>query len=94
MSIEAMDRWRGVLLVPWQTSLGQGLLLAFAIVHAGLASLAALHSLAMSRTDRVQLLLGLVIPPLLVNHVATRWKRAGIWGLVAYSTSSALWAGL
>ena len=69
-----MDRWRGVLLVPWQTSLGQGLLLAAANVHAGLglASPAARHSLAMSRTDRVQLLLGLVIPPLLVNHVATR----------------------
>ena len=41
------------------------------IIHAGLglASLASRHSLAMSRTDWVQLLLGLAIPPLLVNHV-------------------------
>lgn len=71
VSIDAMERWRDVLLRPWQTNLGQTLLLAAAIVHAGLglASLASRHSLAMSRTDRVQLLLGLVTPPLLVNHV-------------------------
>ena len=55
----------------WQTRLGQTLLLTVAIVHAGLglASLASRHSLAMSRTDWVQLLLGLATPPLLVNHV-------------------------
>jgi adenylate cyclase len=71
VSVDAMERWRGVLLMPWQTSLGQVLLLAAAIVHAGLglASLASRHSLAMSRTDWVQLLLGLATPPLLVNHV-------------------------
>jgi adenylate cyclase len=71
VSVEAMERWRGALLMPWQTGFGQALLLAAAIVHAslGLASLASRHSLAMSRTDWVQLLLGLVTPPLLVNHV-------------------------
>jgi adenylate cyclase len=71
VSVDAMERWRGVLLTPWQTGLGQSLLLAAAIVHAGLglASLASRHSLAMSRTDWVQLLLGLATPPLLVNHV-------------------------
>jgi adenylate cyclase len=71
LSIDAMERWRGVLLGPWQTGFGQALLLAAAIVHAGLglASLASRRSLAMSRTDRVQLLLGLATPPLLVNHV-------------------------
>jgi adenylate cyclase len=71
VSVDAMERWRGVLLMPWQTSLGQMLLLAAAIVHAGLglSSLASRHSLAMSRTDWVQLLLGLATPPLLVNHV-------------------------
>jgi adenylate cyclase len=71
VSVDAMERWRGVLLMPWQTSPGQTLLLATAIVHAGLglASLASRHSLAMSRTDWVQLLLGLATPPLLVNHV-------------------------
>jgi adenylate cyclase len=71
VSVDAMERWRGVLLMPWQTGVGQVLLLAAAIVHAGLglASLASRHSLAMSRTDWVQLLLGLATPPLLVNHV-------------------------
>jgi adenylate cyclase len=71
VSVDVMERWRGVLLTPWQTGLGQALLLAAAIVHAGLglASLASRHSLAMSRTDWVQLLLGVVTPPLLVNHV-------------------------
>ena len=71
VSVDAMERWRGALLMPWQTSFGQALLLAAAIVHAslGLASLASRHSLAMSRTDWVQLLLGLATPPLLLNHV-------------------------
>jgi adenylate cyclase len=71
VSIEAMERWRGVLLVPWQTGFGQALLLAAAIVHAGLGlvSLASRHSLTMNRTDWVQLLLGLATPPLLLNHV-------------------------
>jgi adenylate cyclase len=71
VSVDAMERWRGVLLMPWQTRLGQALLLTAAIIHAGLGltSLASRHSLAMSRTDWVQLLLGLATPPLLVNHV-------------------------
>jgi adenylate cyclase len=71
LSVGAMERWRGVLLLPWQTGFGQALLLAAAIVHAGLGlvSLASRHTLAMSRTDWVQLLLGLAVPPLLLNHV-------------------------
>ncbi|MBV8294594.1 MAG: (2Fe-2S)-binding protein [Mycobacterium sp.] len=71
VSVDTMEQWRGVLLMPWQTRLGQTLLLAAAIAHAGLGltSLASRHSLAMSRTDWVQLLLGLATPPLLVNHV-------------------------
>jgi adenylate cyclase len=71
VSVDAMERWRSVLLAPWQTRLGQASLLTAVIIHAGLglASLASRHSLAMSRTDWVQLLLGLATPPLLVNHV-------------------------
>ena len=71
VSVDVMERWRSVLLTPWQTRLGQALLLTAAVVHAGLglASLASRHSLVMSRTDWVQLLLGLVTPPLLANHV-------------------------
>jgi adenylate cyclase len=71
VSVDAMERWRDVLLVPWQTQPGQALLLAAAIIHAGLglASLAARNSLVLRRTDWVQLLLGLATPPLLLNHV-------------------------
>src|SRR6201981_187622 len=71
VSVDAMEWWRDVLLMPWQTGFGQGLLLAAGIVRVGfgLASLASRHSLAISRTDWVQLLLGLAPPPLLVNHV-------------------------
>src|SRR5215469_11990064 len=71
VSVDAMERWRSVLLAPWQTRLGQASLLTAVIVHAGLGlvSLASRHSLVMSRTDWVQLLLGLGTPPLLVNHV-------------------------
>jgi adenylate cyclase len=71
VSVDTMERWRSVLLTPWQTGLGQSLLLAAAIIHGGLglASLASRHSLAMSRTDWVQLLLGVATPPFLVNHV-------------------------
>ena len=71
VSVEAMEQWRGMLLMPWQTSPGQALLLVAAVIHAGLglASLASRHSLAMSRTDWVQLILGLATPPLLANHV-------------------------
>jgi adenylate cyclase len=71
VSVDAMERWRGALLMPWQTRLGQTLLLTAAVFHAGLGliSLASRHSLAMTRTDWIQLLLGLATPPLLVNHV-------------------------
>jgi adenylate cyclase len=70
-SIDTMEAWRDTLLAPWQTTFGQALLLAAAIVHAGLGlvAVASRHSLAMSGTDRVQLMLGLATPPLLLNHV-------------------------
>lgn len=70
-SLAAMDDWRGTLLDPWQTNPGRPLLMAAALVHAllGLYALAARHSLAMSRTDVVQLLLGVLTPPLLLSHV-------------------------
>ena len=37
VSVGAMERWRSVVLTPWQTGLGQALLLTAVIVHAGLA---------------------------------------------------------
>lgn len=72
-SLDAMEDWRVTLMGPWQTALGESLLGASALVHAllGLYAIAARRSLAMSRTDVVQLALGLLTPPLLLAHVLT-----------------------
>lgn len=72
-SLDAMEAWRATLMRPWQTMAGEALLGAAALVHAllGLYAIAARRSLAMSRTDVVQLVLGLLTPPLLIAHVLT-----------------------
>ena len=69
-SLAAMEHWRPWLMGPWRSPLGQGLLVCAALVHIalGLYALAARRSLAMSKTDVVQLCLGLLTPPLLLNH--------------------------
>ena len=70
-SLAAMEQWRPKLLAPWRTTLGLSLLGSAAAVHAllGLYAMSARRSFAMSRTDVVQLLLGLLTPPMLINHV-------------------------
>lgn len=70
-SLDAMQRWLPTLMGPWQSSVGAVLLPASMLVHVllGLVSIASRHSLAMSRTDVVQLVLGLLTPPLLLSHV-------------------------
>ena len=70
-SLAAMEAWRAKLMDPWRTGIGEGLLLAAACVHValGLYSISARRSLAMSRTDVAQLVLGLLTPPLLLSHV-------------------------
>ncbi len=70
-SLAAMESWRAVLLAPWRGTLGLTLLGGAALVHAllGLYAVATRRSLVMSRTDVVQLLLGLLTPPMLLNHV-------------------------
>ena len=72
-SLDAMEAWRATLMGPWQTAVGETLLGAAALVHAllGLYAIAARRSLALSRTDVVQLVLGLLTPPLLIAHVLT-----------------------
>jgi len=69
-SLAAMEHWRPWLMEPWRSALGQGLLVCAALVHIalGLYSISRRRSLAMSKTDVVQLCLGLVTPPLLLNH--------------------------
>ena len=69
-SLAAMEHWRPWLMGPWRSSAGQVLLVCAALVHLalGVQAIAARRSLAMSRTDWVQLCLGLATPPLLLNH--------------------------
>lgn len=74
-SLAAMEAARAQLMDPWRTMVGQSLLLGAVIVHValGLYSISARRSLAMSRTDIAQLVLGLLTPPLLLNHVVVTY---------------------
>ena len=69
-SLAAMENWRPWLMGPWRSPLGQGLLVCSVLVHIalGLYSIAQRRSLSMSKTDVIQLCLGLATPPLLLNH--------------------------
>jgi adenylate cyclase len=71
-SIEAMNQARDVLLAPWRTLPGSVLLAGSMLVHAalGLITIGSRRSFALSRTDWVQMLLGVLTVPLLVNHIA------------------------
>ncbi len=70
-SIEAMNKARAILLAPWRSLPGTVLLAAAIATHAvlGLGTIASRRSFALSRTDWVQLLLGLLTVPLLINHL-------------------------
>jgi adenylate cyclase len=74
-SLAAMETWRATLMGPWKTGAGQLLLLGAACAHValGLYAISARRSLAMSRTDVAQLVLGLLTPPLLLNHVVATY---------------------
>ncbi len=69
-SLAAMESWRPWLMGPWRSIAGQGLLVCSALIHLalGVYAIAVRRSLAMSKTDVVQLCLGLATPPLLLNH--------------------------
>ena len=69
-SLAAMEHWRPWLMGPWRSAPGQAVLVCSALVHIalGLYSITQRRSLTMSKTDVVQLCLGLVTPPLLLNH--------------------------
>jgi adenylate cyclase len=70
-SLDTMEQARPILMGLWEKAAGVVLLSAAVLVHGvfGLWSIAMRRSLAMSRTDWVQMVLGLVTTPLLVNHV-------------------------
>ncbi len=74
-SLAAMEAWRAHLMDPWRSGLGQWLLLGSVCVHValGLYAISARRSFAMSRTDVAQLVLGLLTPPLLLNHVVVTY---------------------
>ena len=70
-SLGAMGAARVWLLDPWRTSVGSLLLIGSAGIHTalGLYAISSRRSWSMSRTDLVQLLLGLLTPPMLITHV-------------------------
>lgn len=70
-SLGAMGAARPWLLDPWRTPVGGGLLMVSALVHTalGLHAISTRRSWSLTRTDWVQLVLGLVTPPLLITHV-------------------------
>jgi adenylate cyclase len=71
-SLQLMERWRLVIMVPWQSRVGQFLLYGALASHVvlGLVSLSDRRRAASTRSaDIAQLALGLFIPPLLVLHL-------------------------
>lgn len=71
-SIAAMDSARRFLMAPWMSVPGTVVLAVAAVIHGGLglSAIASRRSLALSHTDWVQMILGLLTTPLLLNHVA------------------------
>jgi adenylate cyclase len=69
-SLAAMEAARPYLMGPWRSAPGLALLAGAALLHMflGLYAIASRRSLTLTRTDAVQLLLGLLTPPLLLNH--------------------------
>lgn len=69
-SLAAMESWRPWLMGPWRSLPLQVLLVSSALVHLalGVYAIAARRSATLTRTDWVQLALGLATPPLLLNH--------------------------
>jgi len=69
-SLAAMEAGRPYLMGPWRSGPGIILLAGAALGHIalGLYAVVSRRSLTMTRTDVVQLTLGLLTPPLLLNH--------------------------
>ncbi|MEO6625360.1 MAG: 2Fe-2S iron-sulfur cluster-binding protein, partial [Burkholderiaceae bacterium] len=77
-SLGAMGAARPWLLDPWRSGVGGILLIWSASIHAalGLYAISARRSWSMSRTDIVQLVLGLLTPPMLITHVVATHMAA------------------
>jgi adenylate cyclase len=86
VSLETVDAATTYLMLPWQSRIGEALLIVSTLVHtiAGLQAILVRRSLAMSVTDIVQIVLALLVPPLLLAHiVVTRLTVAYIDGFYA-----------
>lgn len=85
VSIDMMDRMRGPLMAPWSNIPGELLLTASMLVHIllGLQSLYRRGTLRMSRTDAVQFITALLIPPLLIPHVVGTMVAAKQFGILS-----------
>jgi adenylate cyclase len=86
VSIDAMDRARGVLAQGWRSPLGTILLYGALLVHFSLAlvSLYRRTTLRMPVWEAAQILLGLAVPPLLIAHiVGTRFT----WLLLGHTVN-------
>jgi len=89
VSFEDAEATRNVLMYPWRTWLGTGILLTAFLVHYGNAlwSIYIRRSLRLNRWEWTQLSLGLCIPVLLMTHViATRIAEEALDVTTYYST--------
>ncbi len=79
-SLAAMEAARPWLMSPWRSGPGIVLLAGSALGHIalGLYAIAARRSLTMTRTDVVQLTLGLLTPPLLLNHAVVMYTAGQV----------------
>jgi adenylate cyclase len=71
ISLAMVESWHPMFIAPWQTQVGETLLLLSVTLHIGLGlwAIARRRTLAIRGHDLVQLLLGMAVPPLLVTHV-------------------------
>ena len=95
VSIATADAASDILMAPWRNPVGGLVLLLSALVHVGLA-LAALYrrrSLVMPVREAAQLLLGLAIPVLIAEHIASTTLYSTLSGVDAdyASVAKSLW---
>lgn len=86
VSVEDADTVLGVLMYPWRTWIGTGLLSAALLVHYGNAlwSIYIRRSLRLTRWEWAQLALGLTIPALLIAHVVSTRIAEEALGVTSY----------
>ena len=86
VSIEDADAVLGVLMYPWRTWIGTGILTAALLVHYGNAlwSVYIRRALRLTRWEWAQLALGLTIPALLIAHVVSTRIAEEALGVTSY----------